>query len=90
VGPESLSASTTSREKLRQLLLDAFLLDSSEFRWDLTRADVDTWDSLGTVSLAVGVQDVFGYHLTPAEATEIRSVGDLIALLKSRGFVFDG
>lgn len=78
-----------NREKLRQLLLDVFLLDAGEFRWDLNRPEVETWDSLGTVSLAVGVQDVFGYHMTPAEATGVQGVSDLLALLSSRGIVFD-
>jgi acyl carrier protein len=78
-----------NREKLRQLLLDVFLLDPSEFRWDLARAEVETWDSLGTVSLAVGVQDVFGYHMAPAEATGLTSIPDLVALLAARGIPLD-
>ena len=79
----------SNRERLEQLLRDVFLLDSSEFRWDLTRADVDAWDSLGTVSLAVGVQEVFGYHMTPAEATGVSSVAELVALLTARGIALD-
>jgi len=79
-----------NREKLRQLLLDVFLLDPSEFRWDLERSQVETWDSLGTVSLAVGVQDVFGYHMAPAEATGLKSVPDHVALLAARGIGLDG
>ena len=47
----------TNRDKLRQLILDVFLLDPSEFRFDLRRTEVDTWDSFGLVSLAVGVQE---------------------------------
>jgi len=79
-----------NREKLRQLLLDVFLLDPSEFRWDLERSQVETWDSLGTVSLAVGVQDVFGYHMAPAEATGLKSLAELVALLSARGVALDG
>lgn len=79
----------SNRERLEQLVRDVFLLESSEFRWDLARADVDTWDSLGTVSLAVGVQEVFGYHMTPAEATGVNSVADLVALLTARGIALE-
>ena len=82
--------SAANRDKLRQLLLDVFLLDGSEFRWDLTRAQIDTWDSLGTVSLAVGVQEVFGYHMAPAEATGLKSVPNLVELLSARGIALDG
>jgi acyl carrier protein len=74
-----------NRDKLRGLLLDVFLLDPKEFRWDLKRSQIDTWDSLGTVSLAVGIQDVFGYHLTSAEATSLSSVKDIVEVLRRKG-----
>lgn len=75
----------SNREKLRDLLIDVFLLDAGEFRFDLERGEIDTWDSLGTVSLAVGIQDVFGHHLTPAEATSMASVEDILAMLRRKG-----
>jgi len=78
----------TNRDKLRELLIDVFLLDAGEFRFDLERAEIDTWDSLGTVSLAVGIQDVFGHHLTPAEATGMASVEDIVAMLRGKGVDF--
>ena len=78
----------TNREKLKGLLLDVFLLDEGEFRFDLRREDIATWDSLGTVSLAVGIQDVFGHHLSPAEATSLASVEDIVAILRARGVDF--
>ena len=78
----------TNREKLRDLLIDVFLLDAAEFRFDLRRGEIDTWDSLGTVSLAVGIQDVFGHHLTPAEATGMASVEDIVAMLRRKGVDF--
>ena len=79
----------TNREKLKELFLDVFLLNPEEFRFDMTRDDIDTWDSLGVVSLAVGVHDTFGHHLTPEEATGIGSVSELITLLESHGLSFD-
>jgi acyl carrier protein len=78
----------SNREKLRDLLIDVFLLDAGEFRFDLERGEIDTWDSLGTVSLAVGIQDVFGHHLTPAEATSMASVEDILAMLRRKGVDF--
>jgi len=76
----------TDREKLKSVLLDVFLLGESEFRFDLTRDEIDTWDSLGVVSLAVGIHETFGYHMKPEEATALRSIPDLIALLSAKGF----
>lgn len=77
-----------NREKLRELVMDVFLLDPAEFRFDLHRDDVDTWDSLGVVSLAVGVHETFGYHMTPDQAARVHGLEDLIALLERQGISF--
>lgn len=79
----------SNRDKLKEVLLDVFLLTPEEFRFDLRRDEIDTWDSLGVVSMAVGIHEAFGYHMTPAEATSLGSIGDLIELLRSKGFDFD-
>jgi len=78
----------TNREKLSDLLLDIFLLEPEEFSFDLTREDVETWDSLAVVSVAVGVKETFGYHFTPEEATSVARVQDIIDLLESKGISF--
>lgn len=72
-------------EKLQRVIVDVFLLAPEEFRLDLTREEVDTWDSLGVVSLAVGIQEAFGYHFTPNEATGLNSVQDIVDILRARG-----
>ncbi len=79
----------TNHEKLKELIIDTFLLEESEYSLDLKRADVDTWDSLGIVSMAVGVNEVFGYHFTPEEATGIESVADIIKILETKDIAFD-
>ena len=75
----------TNADKLRQLVQDVFLLRPSEFRFDLTRDAIETWDSLGVVSLAVGVHETFGYHMTPDEAAGLTGIGDLVDLLNRHG-----
>lgn len=79
----------TNHEKLKQLLTDVYLLDASEYRLDLRPDEIDTWDSLGTVSMAVGIQETFGYHLTPDEANSIQSIQQIIDILESKGISFD-
>ena len=74
--------------KLQDLLVDVFLLDPSEYRRDLRREEVETWDSLGIVSLAVGIEETFGYHMTPEEATGLLGVADIVALLETKGITF--
>lgn len=78
----------TNREKLQDLLQDILLLDPSEFRFDLRREEVETWDSLSVVSIAVGVDETFGYHFAPEEAIAIRGVRDIITILESKGISF--
>jgi acyl carrier protein len=79
----------TNLEKLKDLVIDVFLIDPAEFRMDLRRNEVETWDSLGVVSLAVGVQETFGYHLTQDEALSVTSVGDVARILGRHGISFD-
>ena len=79
----------TNKEKLQNLIQDVFLLTPEEFRLDLKRSEVETWDSFGVVSMAVGVQQTFGYHFTPEEATSIQGVDDIIKVLTSKGIAFD-
>ena len=74
-----------NRERLRQLLMDVFLLEDDAFTFDLTRDEVKTWDSLGAVALAMGVEDTFGCQMTPDETIGIRSIPELIALLETKG-----
>ena len=78
-----------NHEKLKALLMDVFLIEESEYSLDMAQADVDTWDSLGLVSMAVGVEETFGYHFTQAEALSIKSVRDIVRILTSKGISFD-
>lgn len=77
-----------NREKLQDLLLDVLLLDPSEFRFDLRREEIQTWDSMAVVAIAVGVDETFGYHFTPEEATSLTGVADIINILETRGISF--
>ena len=78
----------TNREALKELLLDVFLLDPDEFQFDLKREEIQTWDSMAVVAIAVGVDEVFGHHFTPDEATSITGVDDIIRILESKGISF--
>ena len=78
----------TNREKLQDLLQDILLLDPSEFRFDLRRDEVDTWDSMSVVAIAVGVDETFGYHMSPDEAMRVTGVADLIGILEDKGIAF--
>lgn len=78
-----------NREKLKSLLLGLFDLDPTEFRFDLTREEVPAWDSVGVVSLAVGIQERFGYRFTPRDILGVQGVDDIMRLLSAKGISFD-
>ena len=80
----------SNRDKLKRLFMDIFILSEADFRFDLKREEITTWDSLGTVSMAVGVQETFGYHFTPMEAMGVTGVQDIIRILESKGISFSG
>lgn len=77
-----------NRARLKALFDDILLLDDGEFRFDLRRDDVATWDSLAVVAIATGVEETFGYHMSEEEAVGIRGVPDLVQLLEARGIPF--
>jgi acyl carrier protein len=77
-----------NREKLEDLLLDVLLLDPSEFNFELKREEIQTWDSMAVVAIAVGVDETFGYHFTPEEATSLTGVADIISILETKGISF--
>jgi acyl carrier protein len=81
---------TENQTKLRDLFTDVLLISPEEFRLDLKREDVDTWDSLAVVSIAVGVEETFGHHMTPEEAAAVDGVAYVVRYLESRGVRFDG
>lgn len=78
-----------NRDKLKQLMMDVFMLSEDEFSFELKRADINTWDSLGVVSLAVGVQETFGYHFRPEQILALQSVADIMKVLSENGVSFD-
>ena len=78
-----------NHQKLKELLVDVFLIDESEYSLEMSQEDVDTWDSLGLVSMAVGVEETFGYHFSQQEALSIRKVQDIVDILTEKGIPFD-
>lgn len=80
----------SNERKLRELFVDVFLLEPGEYRRDLERSDIDTWDSLGTVSLALGLEEAYGVRIDQEELIGLRGVADVVDLLRAKGVPFDG
>lgn len=71
--------------RLCDLLVSVFMMDESQYRDENGPAQIEGWDSLSLVSVAVGVHETFGHHMTPEEVGEIRTVGDIKAYLRNKG-----
>lgn len=80
---------TANRERLKDLLVEVLLIEPDEFNFSLKKGDVETWDSLAVVAIAVGIEEEFGYHPTTEEAMRLQSVQDMVTLLEEKGFAFD-
>jgi acyl carrier protein len=79
----------SNHQELKELLMDVFLIDESEYSLEMSQEDVETWDSMGLVAMAVGVEETFGYHLSQEEALSIKKVQDVVDILVGKGIPFD-
>lgn len=79
----------SNNEQLKQLLMDVFLIDESEYSLELSQDELETWDSMGLVAMAVGIEETFGYHLAQDEALSIKKFQDVVDILSSKGISFD-
>ena len=79
----------TNHEKLQELLEDILLLDDGDYNLDLHRDAVETWDSMATVAIAIGIEEVFHHHPLEEEAIGLESVRHIVAFLEGKGVSFD-
>ena len=75
---------------LREVLMDALLIDPSQYRDDAGPDQIGSWDSLAMVEVAAGVEERFGYAMLPEELIGIRAIGDIKTVLRNRGVAFAG
>jgi acyl carrier protein len=70
--------------KLTTIFHDVFDDDELVLRADMTADDVPEWDSLTHVRLILTIQQKFGIKFSAAQTTNLKNVGDLVALIESR------
>ncbi|MDT3427997.1 acyl carrier protein [Paenibacillus forsythiae] len=76
---------TDSNNKLKLLLTDIFMMEEVLYLDDNGPDQIEGWDSLATVSMAVALQQEFGHHMTIEEVVNIRTIGDIKDYLRSKG-----
>ena len=75
--------------KLQNLLIEILLIDENQYRDDYGPDEIETWDSLATISIAAAVEKEFSYEMSPEEMASLESIGDIKDVLRSRGVDFD-
>ena len=75
--------------KLRNLLVETLLIEDEQYRNENGPDTIETWDSLAMIRIAVGVEEAFGYKMTPEEMVSLDSIGDIKAILRSHDIGFD-
>jgi acyl carrier protein len=70
--------------QLRELMIDVFDVDDLEITPATTAEDIEEWDSLSHVRLIVAVERKFGFRFKTSEIEDLKSVGDLVALIQDK------
>ena len=77
-------ASTTTFDKLTQVLRDIFENEELTATPELTARMVDGWDSLGNVRLFVELEQAFGVRFSATEISSLKNVGQLAELIERK------
>jgi len=71
-------------ERLQDVFRRIFQTDNLELSPNFTASDVEGWDSLAHITLMFSIEQEFGIQFTGAEFAEVKTVGDLVALVESK------
>lgn len=72
-------------EKLQQLLAEEFSIEPEEITMETSFIEDLEADSLDLVEMMMALEDEFGIDpITEEEAAKIKTVGDVVALVKSK------
>jgi acyl carrier protein len=64
--------------RLRDVFVDYFGDDEIALDRETTAAEVEGWDSLATVELAIELEDEFGVRFSTGEMSQMKDVGGLV------------
>ncbi len=63
---------------------DFFRDEGLEIQSDTTAKDIEGWDSLAHITLIVAIEKKFGIKFKLAELHDVRNVGDILTLVKTK------
>lgn len=79
----------SNRNKLVEIISVLLDIDTTKITDETSPETVDQWDSLNHLNICSAVSQEFSISMTTEEMVMIRSVGDLIKLLVSKGLSFE-
>jgi acyl carrier protein len=78
---------TNTDVKLKDILAKVLLVDKNEISDDLSRKDVEEWDSMSHLMLVSEIESVFDVTLSDDDIIGIHKVSDIKRILKKNGVV---
>lgn len=72
-------------ERLQEIFREVFDDEELVIRADMTAEDVEEWDSLTHFQMIMEVEIAFGIKFTTEEIANLSTVGELLALIESKG-----
>ena len=75
----------SAEKKLNEILTKVLLLEESEISDDLSRDDVEEWDSLAHLMLINELEETFQITINDDDILAIHTIGDLKKILKKLG-----
>jgi len=67
--------------KVQQAFKAAFDVDSNQVTLDTSASDIPLWDSVGHLSLASNLEEVFGISLDVDELMEMENVREIVRVI---------
>lgn len=71
-------------EKLNEVFWDVFDDETIRVNDQTTAADIEDWDSLEHINLAVAVEKKFNIKFKMGEVTTFKNVGEMVDIIMSR------
>ena len=69
------------RDRLQNIFREVFDDSSILLQDEMSAKDIDEWDSLTHIQLVVAVESEFNVEFQTAEISELKNVGDFLALI---------
>ena len=71
-------------ERLTEIFRDIFDDDSLVLSPELTAQDVEGWDSIAHIRLALVVEKAFGVKFSAGDVGNLKNVGEFVSLIQSK------